>query len=184
MAYQRHEARERYQQELAGLREAGPLQGGALHPLARRAPRSRSSSRPARPASSVINLCANNYLGLSSHPDVVAAAHDGPRHARLRHVVGALHLRHPGHPPRAREQAHRVPRHRGHAALPVLHGRQRRRLRGGPERAGRDDRRPPGARLDRRRHAAVQGDAGHLQALRHGAPRGEAAASTRTSASA
>jgi len=25
----------------------------------------------------VINLCANNYLGLSSHPDVVAAAHRG-----------------------------------------------------------------------------------------------------------
>lgn len=25
----------------------------------------------------VINMCANNYLGLSSHPDVVAAAHDG-----------------------------------------------------------------------------------------------------------
>ena len=26
--------------------------------------------------SSVLNLCANNYLGLSSHPDVIAAAHD------------------------------------------------------------------------------------------------------------
>jgi glycine C-acetyltransferase len=25
----------------------------------------------------VINICANNYLGLSSHPDVVKAAHDG-----------------------------------------------------------------------------------------------------------
>ncbi|MCP3980852.1 MAG: glycine C-acetyltransferase [bacterium] len=25
----------------------------------------------------VINLCANNYLGLSSHPDVIAAAHKG-----------------------------------------------------------------------------------------------------------
>jgi glycine C-acetyltransferase len=25
----------------------------------------------------VINLCANNYLGLSSHPDVIKAAHDG-----------------------------------------------------------------------------------------------------------
>ena len=24
----------------------------------------------------VINLCANNYLGLSSHPDVIAAAHE------------------------------------------------------------------------------------------------------------
>jgi glycine C-acetyltransferase len=25
----------------------------------------------------VINMCANNYLGLSSHPDVIRAAHDG-----------------------------------------------------------------------------------------------------------
>src|SRR5512136_2223607 len=29
------------------------------------------------PEKHVINLCANNYLGLSSHPDVVAAAHEG-----------------------------------------------------------------------------------------------------------
>jgi len=29
------------------------------------------------PAKDVINFCANNYLGLSSHPDVVAAAHAG-----------------------------------------------------------------------------------------------------------
>ena len=28
----------------------------------------------------VINMCANNYLGLSSHPDVVAAAHRGLDH--------------------------------------------------------------------------------------------------------
>jgi len=27
----------------------------------------------------VINMCANNYLGLSSHPEVVAAAHEGLR---------------------------------------------------------------------------------------------------------
>src|SRR5262245_48925368 len=30
-------------------------------------------------AKRVINMCANNYLGLSSHPEVVAAAHDGLR---------------------------------------------------------------------------------------------------------
>jgi glycine C-acetyltransferase len=30
----------------------------------------------------VLNLCANNYLGLSSHPDaVMAAAHEALRHA-------------------------------------------------------------------------------------------------------
>ena len=32
------------------------------------------------PPRRVINLCANNYLGLSSHPDVVAAAHAGLDH--------------------------------------------------------------------------------------------------------
>ena len=29
------------------------------------------------PTSDVINMCANNYLGLSSHPEVVKAAHEG-----------------------------------------------------------------------------------------------------------
>ena len=32
------------------------------------------------PARHAINLCANNYLGLSSHPDVVKAAHEGLEH--------------------------------------------------------------------------------------------------------
>jgi glycine C-acetyltransferase len=29
------------------------------------------------PLKKVINMCSNNYLGLSSHPDVVKAAHEG-----------------------------------------------------------------------------------------------------------
>jgi len=32
---------------------------------------------PGSPLKKVINICANNYLGLSSHPDVVQAAHVG-----------------------------------------------------------------------------------------------------------
>ncbi|HEX6879126.1 MAG TPA: hypothetical protein VF135_02075, partial [Terriglobales bacterium] len=29
------------------------------------------------PVKKCINICANNYLGLSSHPEVIAAAHAG-----------------------------------------------------------------------------------------------------------
>jgi glycine C-acetyltransferase len=32
---------------------------------------------PGAPAKEVINFCANNYLGLSSHPEVIQAAHQG-----------------------------------------------------------------------------------------------------------
>ncbi|MDP2172953.1 MAG: glycine C-acetyltransferase [Candidatus Cloacimonadaceae bacterium] len=34
---------------------------------------------PGAPLKKVINICANNYLGLSSHPEVVEAAHEGLR---------------------------------------------------------------------------------------------------------
>ena len=64
-------------QELAGIRAAGLYknerviatpQGAHIRTLA-----SDGSQRE------VLNLCANNYLGLSSHPDVVAAAHEALR---------------------------------------------------------------------------------------------------------
>ncbi len=81
------------------MRGCSSRSGSSTRP---RRPTSRSNSRPASPLKKVINMCANNYLGLSSHPEVVKAAHEGLDVARLRHVVGPLHLRHPGHPPRAR----------------------------------------------------------------------------------
>ena len=64
-------------QELQGIRDAGLYkservittpQGAHIQTL-----------RPDGSRQAVINLCANNYLGLSSHPQVVAAAHEALR---------------------------------------------------------------------------------------------------------
>ena len=145
-----------------------------IHAPAGRRHRGRVPDRRRR-RKKVINLCANNYLGLSSHPEVVAAAHAGLDDRGYGMSLGALHLRHAGHPPRARAQADRVPRHRGHAALPVAAWT--------PTPASS---RPCSTEqdvmiADRLVHASIvdgmrlcKAMHGHLQALRHGAPGGEA----------
>jgi len=68
--------RESYQRELTGMREAGLFKEERyIHaPQAADIEVEFPAGAPPRP---VINLCANNYLGLSSHPEVVAAAHAG-----------------------------------------------------------------------------------------------------------
>ena len=48
----------------------------------------------------ILNLCANNYLGLADDPRVVDAAREALDDVGLRHGVGALHLRDADHPPR------------------------------------------------------------------------------------
>jgi glycine C-acetyltransferase len=69
-------AREHYAGELSTTREAGlfkeerfihSAQGAIIE----------VEFPPGSPPKQVINMCANNYLGLSSHPDVVTAAHSG-----------------------------------------------------------------------------------------------------------
>jgi glycine C-acetyltransferase len=78
MAYS-EKALEFYHNEIVSLAEQGLLkQERIIH-----APQAAeievefpSGSSPRR----VINLCSNNYLGLSSHPDVIAAAHEGLNH--------------------------------------------------------------------------------------------------------
>jgi glycine C-acetyltransferase len=72
-------ARESYQRELAGIREAGLFKEERyIHaPQAAEIDVEFPAGAPPR---RVINLCANNYLGLSSHPEVVAAAHAGLDH--------------------------------------------------------------------------------------------------------
>jgi len=68
--------RERYQQDLRGIEEAGLLKRERLI----RSPQGADicvEFPPGAPVKRVINLCSNNYLGLSSHPEVVAAAREG-----------------------------------------------------------------------------------------------------------
>ena len=134
------------------------------------------------PLKKVINMCANNYLGLSSHPDVVRAAHEGLDSrgygmSSVRFICGTQDIH--------RELERRltgVPGDRGHAPLPLVHGRQRRRLRGHPDQGRRHDLGPARPRLARRRHPPLQRHARHLQALRHGPPREQAPASRRQAA--
>ncbi len=68
--------RERYQQDLRGIEEAGLLKRERFI----RSPQGADicvEFPPGAPVKQVINLCSNNYLGLSSHPEVIAAARAG-----------------------------------------------------------------------------------------------------------
>ena len=60
-------------QELDGIREAGLFKGERIIVSAQGPVVKTADGRE------VINLCANNYLGLSSHPTVVEAAHEALR---------------------------------------------------------------------------------------------------------
>ena len=68
-----------YQKELQGLREAGLFKEERLI----HAPQGAEIEVEFPSGASlkkVINMCANNYLGLSSHPEVVEAARRGLDH--------------------------------------------------------------------------------------------------------
>jgi glycine C-acetyltransferase len=66
--------REAYQAELSGIREKGLFkEERTIH--SPQAAHINVEFPRGSGLKEVINLCANNYLGLSSHPDVVAAAH-------------------------------------------------------------------------------------------------------------
>ena len=69
-------ARAWYESELAGIKGAGLLKEERYIRSPQDAEIDVEYPAGAKPRH-VINLCANNYLGLSSHPDVIAAAHQG-----------------------------------------------------------------------------------------------------------
>ena len=119
----------------------------------------------------MLNLCANNYLGLADHPEVIEAARAaldefGFGMASVRFICGAQTLH--------RQLEERIARWLGKddailfAACfdanggvfePLLVGR------------GRDHLRRAEPRLDHRRHPAVQGEALPLRQFRHGRAR-------------
>ncbi|MBI4802099.1 MAG: glycine C-acetyltransferase [Elusimicrobia bacterium] len=68
--------REEYQKELESLRSAGMFKVERFIHSAQAADIEVEFPAGSAPKK-VINMCANNYLGLSSHPEVVKAAHDG-----------------------------------------------------------------------------------------------------------
>jgi len=63
------------QKELAGIRDAG-LFKEERYILTPQAADVRVEYPPGARPKEVINFCANNYLGLSAHPQVIAAAHE------------------------------------------------------------------------------------------------------------
>ena len=75
MAYS-EKSRGIYKSEIDGIRDAGIFKEERyIH-----APQSADiivEFPTGAPLKKVINMCANNYLGLSSHPEVIKAAHEG-----------------------------------------------------------------------------------------------------------
>ncbi len=68
--------REMYQSQIQGLKDAGLFkQERFIHST--QAADIEVEFPAGNEVKKVINMCANNYLGLSSHPDIIKAAHEG-----------------------------------------------------------------------------------------------------------
>jgi len=66
-------ARERFDADMAARLDA--LRDEGLYKTERVIASRQSGEVTLRDGRSVVNLCANNYLGLADHPEVIAAAH-------------------------------------------------------------------------------------------------------------
>jgi len=69
-------AKEFYEGELSSISEAGTFKE-ERYIQSPQAANIKVEYPTGSPAKEVLNFCANNYLGLSSHPDVIKAAHEG-----------------------------------------------------------------------------------------------------------
>jgi hypothetical protein len=116
----------------------------------------------------VLNLCANNYLGLAEHPEVIAAAHEALDRWGYGLGFGSLHLRHSSGPQRARRKNQRVPGDRGHDPVQFVLRRQWRAVRDDPGRRGRRNLRRIEPRQHYRRRAALQSGPVSLPEQRYG----------------
>ena len=146
--------REHLRASSAEIRDGGPVQGRAGDRNAAERPRRASAGRE------VLNLCANNYLGLADHPGVIEAAHEALDRWGYGMASRAVHLRHAGDPQAARA-AHLASSSGTEDTIlyVVVLRRQRRAVRDAARRRGRGHLRRAEPRLDHRRHPAVQGAA-------------------------
>ena len=164
--------------QLQQIREAGLFKGERVITSPQRARVGVLEHEP------VLNLCANNYLGLADHPEVIAAAHEaldrwGYGMASVRFICGTQQIH-----KQLEAEAEPIPRHRGHDPLFLLLRRQRRAVRDAFRRRGRHHLRRAEPRQHHRRRAALQGPAVPLQEQRHGRPGGAAASRRPAPASA
>ena len=173
-----------FQNELGDIRSDGHLQGRAHHLRPAGLGNRGRISRPAAARKRVINMCANNYLGLSSHPDVVEAARKGLDRrgygmSSVRFICGTQDI----HKELERQAdrhswAPRTPSSSPPAWTPT------------PACSRRVLNEQDVMIADRLVHASIvdgmrlcKAQQRHLQALRHGPPRGKAAAARRRRAS-
>ncbi|MBN2055741.1 glycine C-acetyltransferase [bacterium] len=87
-----------YQAEMSAIKEQGLYKEERFICSPQRADIEVEYPRGA-PRRQVLNLCANNYLGLSSHPDVLKAAHEGLEHrgygmSSVRFICGTQDIHH------------------------------------------------------------------------------------------